>query len=49
MTTPNSVIDFNMKNQSKEVKKEQEVLGGKFDKKITRVNEFGLRQEMVEK
>ncbi len=32
MTTPNSVIDFNMKNQSKEIKKEQEVLGGKFDK-----------------
>lgn len=32
MTTPNSVIDFNMKDQSKDVKKEQEVLGGKFDK-----------------
>ncbi|WP_394801783.1 S9 family peptidase [Tenacibaculum ovolyticum] len=32
MTTPSSVIDFNMKDQSKEVKKEQEVLGGKFDK-----------------
>jgi len=32
MTTPNSVIDFNMKNQTKEVKKEQEVLSGKFDK-----------------
>ncbi len=32
MTTPNSVIDFNMKNQSKEVKKQQEVLGGKFNK-----------------
>ena len=32
MTTPNSVIDFNMKNQTKEIKKEQEVLGGKFDK-----------------
>ncbi|WP_254712871.1 S9 family peptidase [Polaribacter sp. AHE13PA] len=31
-TTPSSVIDFNMKNQSKEVKKEQEVLGGKFKK-----------------
>ena len=31
-TTPNSVIDFNMKDQSKDVKKEQEVLGGKFDK-----------------
>ena len=27
-----SVIDFNMKNQTKEVKKEQEVLGGKFNK-----------------
>ena len=32
MTTPNSVIDFNMKNQSKEIKKEQEVLGGEFQK-----------------
>ncbi|CAL2104221.1 Dipeptidyl aminopeptidase BI [Tenacibaculum sp. 190130A14a] len=32
MTTPSSVIDFNMKDKSKEVKKEQEVLGGKFDK-----------------
>ncbi len=31
-TTPASVIDFNMKDQSKEIKKEQEVLGGKFDK-----------------
>jgi oligopeptidase B len=31
-TTPSSVIDFNMNDQSKEVKKEQEVLGGKFDK-----------------
>ncbi|MDO6675075.1 S9 family peptidase [Tenacibaculum sp. 1_MG-2023] len=32
MTTPSSVIDFNMKDRSKEIKKEQEVLGGKFDK-----------------
>ena len=32
MTTPSSVIDFNMKDKSKEVKKEQEVLGGKFKK-----------------
>ena len=32
MTTPSSVIDFNMKDQSKEIKKEQEVLGGKFNK-----------------
>ena len=31
-TTPSSVIDFNMSDQSKEVKKEQEVLGGKFKK-----------------
>lgn len=31
-TTPNSVIDYNMKDRSKEVKKEQEVLGGTFDK-----------------
>ena len=32
MTTPSSVIDFNMKDTSKDVKKEQEVLGGTFDK-----------------
>ncbi|WP_091893315.1 S9 family peptidase [Polaribacter sp. KT25b] len=31
-TTPSSVIDFNMKDQSKDIKKEQEVLGGKFHK-----------------
>lgn len=32
MATPSSVIDFNMRTKEKEVKKEQEVLGGKFDK-----------------
>ena len=32
MTTPSSVVDFNMKAKTKEVKKEQQVLGGKFDK-----------------
>ncbi len=32
LATPSSVIDFNMKTKTKEVKKEQEVLGGKFDK-----------------
>lgn len=32
MATPFSIIDFNMKTKVKEVKKEQEVLGGKFDK-----------------
>jgi len=32
MTTPSSVIDFNMKTKTKEIKKEQQVLGGKFDK-----------------
>ena len=32
MTTPSSVIDFNMKTKEKEIKKEQQVLGGKFDK-----------------
>jgi oligopeptidase B len=32
MTTPSSVIDFNMKTKDKVVLKEQEVLGGKFDK-----------------
>ena len=31
-TTPSSVIDFNMIDKTKEIKKEQEVLGGKFDK-----------------
>ncbi len=31
-TTPSSIIDFNMEDKSKEIKKEQEVLGGKFDK-----------------
>lgn len=30
--TPSSVIDFNMKTQAKEIRKEQQVLGGKFDK-----------------
>ncbi|MDP2089588.1 MAG: S9 family peptidase [Flavobacteriaceae bacterium] len=33
LTTPTSVIDFNMDTKAKEIKKEQEVLGGKFDKK----------------
>ena len=33
LTTPSSVIDFNMSDKSKEIKKEQEVLGGNFDKK----------------
>jgi len=33
LTTPASTIDFNMETKEKEVKKEQEVLGGKFDKK----------------
>jgi len=32
MTTPSSVIDFNVVTKTKEIKKEQEVLGGKFDK-----------------
>jgi len=32
MATPASVIDFNMLTKAKEVKKEQQVLGGKFDK-----------------
>jgi oligopeptidase B len=32
LTTPSSVIDFNMDTKVKEVKKEQQVLGGKFDK-----------------
>ncbi len=32
LATPNSVIDFNMNTKVKEIKKEQQVLGGKFDK-----------------
>ncbi len=32
MATPSSVIDFNMRTKTKEIKKEQQVLGGKFDK-----------------
>jgi len=32
LATPSSVIDFNMKTKQKTVLKEQEVLGGKFDK-----------------
>ncbi|SMG26826.1 S9 family peptidase [Arenibacter troitsensis] len=32
MTTPSSIIDFNMRTREKEIKKEQEVLGGKFYK-----------------
>ena len=31
-TTPNSVIDFNMSTLAKDIKKEQEVLGGTFNK-----------------
>ncbi len=31
-TTPSSIIDFNMEDKSMEIKKEQEVLGGKFKK-----------------
>lgn len=32
LATPFSVIDFNMTNRTKQIMKEQEVLGGKFDK-----------------
>ena len=32
LATPSSVIDFNMKTKEKEIMKEQQVLGGKFDK-----------------
>jgi len=32
MATPSSVIDFNMRTKEKTILKEQEVLGGKFDK-----------------
>lgn len=32
MTSPSSIIDFNMETKEKTIKKEQEVLGGNFDK-----------------
>ncbi|MGB5820018.1 MAG: S9 family peptidase [Saonia sp.] len=32
LTTPSSTIDFNMRTKEKEVKKEQEVMGGRFHK-----------------
>ncbi|MHA7944086.1 S9 family peptidase [Formosa sp. 3Alg 14/1] len=32
LTTPSSVIDYNFKTREKDVKKEQQVLGGTFDK-----------------
>ncbi len=32
LTTPNSTIDFNMKTKEKTIMKEQDVLGGKFNK-----------------
>jgi oligopeptidase B len=32
MTTPSSVIDFNVVTKTKEIKKEQEILGGNFNK-----------------
>ena len=32
LATPSSIIDFNMRTKAKEIKKEQHVLGGKFDK-----------------
>ena len=32
LTTPTSVVDFNMETKEKTILKEQEVLGGKFDK-----------------
>ena len=32
LTTPSSIIDFNMRTKEKDIKKEQEVLGGNFKK-----------------
>ncbi|WP_405381897.1 S9 family peptidase [Maribacter sp. LLG6340-A2] len=32
LSTPSSVIDFNMRTRDKEIKKEQQVLGGQFNK-----------------
>ena len=42
LTTPNSVIDFNIRDRSKEIKKEQEILGGTFDK-----NNYKSKREWV--
>ena len=33
LTTPSSIIDYDMREKTKTIKKEQEILGGKFDKK----------------
>jgi oligopeptidase B len=38
MTTPSSVIDFNMKTKTKEIKKEQQVLSRDADKKFDKNN-----------
>jgi oligopeptidase B len=34
MTTPASIIDFNMKTKAQEIKKEQEVIGGNLKKQL---------------
>ena len=44
MATPSSVVDFNMKTKEKTVLKEQEILGGKFDKNNYVQFNLGYRQ-----
>ena len=46
LTTPASTIDFNMLTKHREVKKEQEVLGGDFDKIITHQSAYGQKLKM---
>lgn len=41
LTTPSSVIDFDMKTKTKTVLKEQEVLGGDFDKNTYKEENLG--------
>ena len=41
LTTPSSVIEYNLTTKVTEVKKEQEVLGGTFIKRITFPSEYG--------
>ncbi|HMB64559.1 MAG TPA: prolyl oligopeptidase family serine peptidase, partial [Eudoraea sp.] len=43
LTTPSSVIDFNMSTRAKDIKKEQEVLGGKFKKENYRSERIWAR------
>jgi len=48
-TTPSSVIDFNMSDKSKEIKKNKKYLVESLIKTIIKVKEFGLLPGMVKK